>query len=833
MTYLIERPGLLFVIATLLPLAGATILLLANGLRSLARANRDHPWFAAIERITGGDRPGRFGAYFAVTVMTLTCLVGLAGAVLVLSPSTYLQLAQSAGIETLTDEASRYQGRLTWLEIKLPPAGDRQPGATFDPQAPPRPGSRLELGYAIDHLTALVFAMVVVVALLIFVYTLGYLAEEANPQVADHTLTNPDGTPLHRPGRLNSFYLYLLLFTFSMLNLLIADNLFQIFISWELVGICSFLLIGYYFERPAASVAANKAFIVNRIGDAGFLVAIAILWVYCGTLNLQELSARLRSPAVDSHQTKLELAGQFVRVDLVGRSPEERTTTYRLPERGEPPGTHVALFPPGWTLEPDKGHFHGLGYPVAGGGRHQPEREFEVYDDADMNSYGAMPYWLLVVAGLGVFLGAVGKSAQFPLHVWLPDAMEGPTPVSALIHAATMVAAGVYLVGRAYPLFTAEVLLVIAYTGAITAFLAATIALVMRDIKRVPAYSTISQLGLMMLALGVGGWQAGLLHLLTHAFFKALLFLAAGSVIHALHHEQDIFRMGGLRHRMPITAWTMLVGVLAISGMVLFSGWYSKDQIFAATLGFVQVQSAHWLLFGLLLLTTGLTSFYMFRLWFLVFCGQPRDAELVAHAHESPRVMTVPLILLAIASVVVAWDFTDWRLLDPEASTLGKLLHEAEPPSVSQDFSHEHHAAHQAHSLAGGLALAAAVLGGLLAAAIYLFGWIDRRSLGELLNAESEFLANRWYIDSLYDRLFTRPTVALAKWIARRDKPATDREGVDLGTVDGVVAAPARSLYLAGLRLRAVQSGQIRYYVLLLVLTALGLYAILTLAGRA
>jgi len=195
--------------------------------------------------------------------------------------------------------------------------------------------------------------------------------------------------------------------------------------------------------------------------------------------------------------------------------------------------------------------------------------------------------------------------------------------------------------------------------------------------------------------------------------------------------------------------------------------------------------------------------------------------------------MTVPLILLAIASVVVAWDFTDWRLLDPEASTLGKLLHEAEPPSVSQDFSHEHHAAHQAHSLAGGLALAAAVLGGLLAAAIYLFGWIDRRSLGELLNAESEFLANRWYIDSLYDRLFTRPTVALAKWIARRDKPATDREGVDLGTVDGVVAAPARSLYLAGLRLRAVQSGQIRYYVLLLVLTALGLYAILTLAGRA
>lgn len=832
MSYLIERPGLLFVIATLLPLAGATIMLLANGLRSLARGNREHPWFALVYRITGQDRPGRFGAYFAVSVMTLTCLVGLAGAALVLSPSTYLQVAQSAGIKTLPDESTRFQGRITWVEIKLPPAGSHEPDATFDPQAPPRPGTKLELGYAIDHLTALLFAMVVVVALLIFIYSLGYLAEEANAQVTDHVVHHPDGTPLLRPGRLNSFFLYMLLFSFSMLNLLIADNLFQIFISWELVGICSFLLIGYYCERPAAGLAANKAFIVNRIGDAGFLVAMAILWVYCGTLNLQELTARLHSPAVDSHQTKLEFAGQFVRVNRVAQSTEDRTTTYRLPDRTDPPGTHVALFPPGWTLEPDKFHFHGLGYPVQGGGRHQPEREMVVYDDADMNSYGAMPYWLLVVVGVGVFLGAVGKSAQFPLHVWLPDAMEGPTPVSALIHAATMVAAGVYLVGRAYPLLTPEALLVIAYTGAITALLAASIALVMRDIKRVPAYSTVSQLGLMMLALGVGGWQAGLLHLLTHAFFKALLFLTAGSVIHALHHEQDIFRMGGLRRKMPITAWTMFVGVLAIAGMPLFSGWYSKDQIFVATLGYVQVHSSHWLLFVLLVLTTGLTSFYMFRLWFLVFCGQPRDAELAAHAHESPPVMTVPLLLLALASVVVAWDFAEWRLLDPEASSLGAMLHEAEPPCVAQEFASEAHATHEVHTLAGMLALVAAVLGGLLAAAIYLFGWFDRNQLSETFNAEGEFFANRWYIDALYDRLFTRPTVGLAKLIARRDKPAEDSEGVDLATVDGVVAAPARSLYLTGLRLRAVQSGQIRRYVLLLVLTVLGLYAILTLAGR-
>src|SRR5882724_8700557 len=210
-----------------------------------------------------------------------------------------------------------------------------------------------------------------------------------------------------------------------------------------------------------------------------------------------------------------------------------------------------------------------------------------------------MPYWLLVAAGLGIFLGCVGKSAQFPLHVWLPDAMEGPTPVSALIHAATMVAAGVYLVGRCFPLFTPEALLVIAYTGAITLFVAATIAVVMTDIKKVLAYSTVSQLGYMMLGLGVGGWVAGLFHLLTHAFFKALLFLGSGSVIHGCHHEQDLRKMGGLRYKMPVTAFTMLVGVLAISGMPLLSGWYSKDMILSSALGYVSKHPEHALLFVL------------------------------------------------------------------------------------------------------------------------------------------------------------------------------------------------------------------------------------------
>ncbi len=272
-----------------------------------------------------------------------------------------------------------------------------------------------------------------------------------------------------------------------------------------------------------------------------------------------------------------------------------------------------------------------------------------------------MPYWMLVAAGLGIFLGCVGKSAQFPLQVWLPDAMEGPTPVSALIHAATMVAAGVYLVGRCYPLFTPEVLLVIAYVGGITLFVAATIAVVMTDIKKVLAYSTVSQLGYMMLALGVGGWVAGLFHLITHAFFKALLFLGSGSVIYGCHHEQDMRKMGGLYPKMKITALSMLMGVLAIAGVPLFTGWYSKDAILAQAIGFVTcMHSSTALLFVLPLMTAGITTFYMFRMWLMTFTGKPRDQHVYEHAHESPALMTVPLIALAVMSVCVAWGWPVW-----------------------------------------------------------------------------------------------------------------------------------------------------------------------------
>src|SRR5205809_2644034 len=256
--------------------------------------------------------------------------------------------------------------------------------------------------------------------------------------------------------------------------------------------------------------------------------------------------------------------------------------------------------------------------------------------------------------------------------------MEGPTPVSALSHAATMVAAGVYLVGRCYPIFAPEVLLVIAYTGAITLFVAATIAMVMTDIKKVLAYSTVSQLGYMMLALGVGGWVAGLFHLITHAFFKALLFLGSGSVIYGCHHEQEMTKMGGLYPKMKITALTMLVGVLTIAGIPLFSGWYSKDAILAHALGFALVHREHFLLFLLPLVTAGITTFYMFRMWFMTFTGPPRDPHVFEHAHESPWVMTAPLILLAVLSVCVAWPAPDshgWQPLDAQNSWLGHQLH--------------------------------------------------------------------------------------------------------------------------------------------------------------
>ncbi|MBA4187362.1 MAG: NADH-quinone oxidoreductase subunit L [Planctomycetaceae bacterium] len=834
-----DVPGRIYVVATLLPLAAFLVLLIAGATRAFFRPFRKQGGFAGgMYWVCGGDKPLKTGAYLATGCMAVAAGLGVLGLVWVLTDPSEGSI-----------RASKWAERIDWVRIgpldtSPQPEWELQRAADAT-RATPRLALALEVGYKIDQLTAVVFAMVTVISTLIFLFSLGYMADEVRETVEDHQVVErvgggetrrggdknhgdhspsphlpPSHSGFHRRGRFGRFFLFLSLFCFSMLNLVIADNLFQVFVSWELVGVCSFFLIGFYYERPSASAAANKAFIVNRIGDAGFLVGIMVAWSYCGTLNIEELTRRVRSPEADSHGT-YELASRVIRVNadpIPAAATAATPRDYSLEPRDKPgTGSHVLLFPLAWE-EPT--HFHGPGY-----GKHK-DNVFEVPPRSDYLTYGVMPYALFVLMGLGIFLGCVGKSAQVPLQTWLPDAMEGPTPVSALIHAATMVAAGVYLVGRCYTLFAPEVLLTIAYIGVITLFISATIALVQTDIKRILAYSTCSQLGFMMLALGIGGWVAGLLHLITHAFFKALLFLCSGSVIHGCHHEQDIRKMGGLRRKMPVTAFTMLVGVLAISGAPLLSGWYSKDQILATAMGYGIEHKQHILLMVLPLVTTGLTAYYMFRLWFLTFAGKPRDTHLNEKAHESPLVMTVPLVLLAAFSIGVAWG---WPLWDANASYLGHVLEKAQPAFVPVQFATEHHEAHEHHLTAGALALLLAVSGAWLA--WWLFGWRQPADM-EMYRPGGpgyRFLHGKWYFDELYDAAIVNPTITLAKAAAAVDKAPTDRpRQFALPTLDGILNTAAELFIVFGRSLRAVQTGQLRTYVLTLALTAVAVLAILT-----
>ncbi|HEX4590082.1 MAG TPA: proton-conducting transporter membrane subunit, partial [Gemmataceae bacterium] len=601
-----DNPGLIYVVATLLPLASFVVLLVAGGLKNVGRAHRDTHWGDSLYWLFGGDRPGKGGAYIATGAIGLSCVLCIIGLFrflgsheIVPAPSHAEQhhgagehdvhaQAHEHDVEAKAATETAWQGRLTWAKLPVPIG-------THDD----RPGVRLELGYYIDHLAAVMFAMVTFIATLIHIFAIGYMGDEDAETVEDHHAVvheetaeahghHGDHAHFRRRGRYGRFFMYFSLFCFSMLNLVLADNLFQVFISWELVGICSYLLIGFYYERQSAADAANKAFITNRVGDVGFILGLMIVWTYVGTFNFQDVFQQVRAPLVNAEGHKSgPLAGKIVRAAPKADKAEEL-------EVG-PAGSQAVLFP----LKP------GEGFRAAADNGATVHVSGDPNAKADTN-YRTMPYWLLVVAGLGVFLGCVGKSAQFPLQVWLPDAMEGPTPVSALVHSATMVAAGVYLVGRCFPLFTPEVLLTIAYTGGITLFVAATIAVVAHDIKKVLAYSTISQLGYMMLALGIGGWVAGLLHLLTHAFFKALLFLCSGAVIYNCHHEQEMTKMGGLFPKMKVTAITMLIGVLTIAGIPLFSGWYSKDAVIAHALGFGMANKHHLLLFIAPLITAGL-----------------------------------------------------------------------------------------------------------------------------------------------------------------------------------------------------------------------------------
>ncbi len=864
-----EHPGLIYVVATLLPLASFVVLLLAGGLRNALRSRKPG---GLGDKLLGGDSPGKLAAYVATGAIGLAFVCSLIGFFQFTSEAHDLEkkihgvkerLAElnhekehaddkklqevekeiKLKKKELAEKEGRWAGHINWAVVV--PAGlpDYQHGTS------------LQLGFYIDHLSAVMFLMVTFVATLIHLFSIGYMSEELRQPVADHEVKTAHGH-LHRRGRFGRFFLYLSLFCFAMLNLVLADNLFQVFISWELVGICSYLLIGHYYERTSASNAANKAFITNRIGDAGYILGLLIIWTYLGTFNFQEIFAKIRCPdqamSVEKHGKKanLEYAGMIVRGEFLGSKSNDGGEMVKVlkPDAGVNFQTQAFLFPrvPG-------GEFYGVG---PGGAD-----KIDVFDRPTAEQYGSMPYWLLVGAGLGVFLGCVGKSAQFPLHVWLPDAMEGPTPVSALIHAATMVAAGVYLVGRVFPLFTPEAQLVIAYTGAITLTVAATIAVVMTDIKKVLAYSTVSQLGYMMLALGVGGWVAGLFHLITHAFFKALLFLCSGSVIYGCHHQQDMLKMGGLYAKMKITALTMLAGVLAIGGIPLFSGYYSKDAIVAEALGFFMVHKQHFLLFFLPLITAGITAFYMARMWFLTFTGPPRDEHVHEHAHESPWIMTVPLIVLAVFSVGIAWG--------PEEVALENTIHHAMPHSVMADFGVEpkvdrdshgrlswsggptkpadlnsRHLAHEFHDLAGTLALGMGLAGIFFAALVYYYRVLDPAESTEQFPAVYRLLTHKWYFDELYSALLVRPALAVAGWFRSFDSKVIDGavdgsawatvntswlSGLfDLRIVDGLVNLTADAWYGAGSWLRRFQTGYIRSYVLFLVLAAIAIWVILS-----
>ncbi|MEZ6133221.1 MAG: NADH-quinone oxidoreductase subunit L [Planctomycetaceae bacterium] len=650
----------------------------------------------------------------------------------------------------------------------------------------------LSIDYYIDGLTMVMFTMVTLIATCIHLFAMGYMSEELTDEYVDHQVHTRDGGHLHRPGRFYRFFAFLSLFCFAMLGLVLAGNIFQVFIFWELVGICSFLLIGFYTERKSASNAANKAFIMNRVGDFGFLIGLMVLWTFFGTFRF----------------------GDTVRDGVVA-------------EQG--------LF--SMIHRDDAGH---LLVDEVTGDVLITNNSGEVLTNGE--TARTVPYFLMIVAGLGVFAGCVGKSAQFPLQTWLPDAMEGPTPVSALVHSATMVAAGVYLAGRFFPMFVQEVLLTIAYTGCITLFLAATIAVVATDIKKVLAYSTISQLGYMMLGIGVFGWAAGLFHLITHAFFKSLMFLCSGSVIYGCHHEQEMPKMGGLLKKMPITAITMLIGVCAIAGFPTFSGFHSKDAIVASALAFVKANPTHFLLFFIPLVTAGITAFYMFRLWFYTFWGRPRDQHVHDHAHESPWIMTGPLLVLAF----FAW----FCAIGGEGGFLYNMITGDEPSHVAAGVTATagglsmpgHHAIHDVHGEAGIYALLAAFSGAMLAYVLYGLNVVNLDQMKQQLSGVHGFLVNKWHFDELYDALFMNPAHKVAAFCAWIDKNIFDTilHGLakvtvlisqwdrifDEHVVDGFVNLIGDATRSVGSSLKVVQTGRLRQYVMFIVLGVVALFAV-------
>jgi len=548
---------------------------------------------------------------------------------------------------------------------------------------------RIEINLYFDRLTALMLLLVTIVSGLVHIYTIGYM---------------------HGDRGYARFFAYIALFTFSMLMLVLADNFLQLFVFWEAVGLCSYLLIGHWYERQTARAAATKAFIVNRVGDFGFLLGVLLVWLSFGSLEYRHVFAQAA-----------DLTGETVNL----------------------------LSPVGGSWEVST----------------------------------------LTLICLLLFLGAVGKSAQVPLHVWLPDAMEGPTPISALIHAATMVTAGVFMVARVAPLYnlSATAMDVVAVTGTATMVLGATIALTQYDIKRVVAWSTVSQLGFMMMACGLGGYAVAIFHLLTHGAFKALLFLGCGSVIIALHHEQDMRKMGGLKDKLPVTYWTFLIGALALAGFPFTAGFFSKDEILveawsAGPLGKTLAAAA--------LATAALTAFYSFRLVFVTFWGNSRvDAQHAGHVHEPSRTMTVPLVVLAFLSIAAGY-----------VGILG-FLNPVLPGPGGLAARHE--------ESAGAAVMVVATAMGLLGIAAAYVAYVRSPGLPDQLARRWQRLYrlsfNKWYVDEAYDRTAVRPTVRLADRLWAR---------VDVALIDGAVNGVARAIVWWGWLMRLVQSGQTQHYAL-------------------
>ena len=542
----------------------------------------------------------------------------------------------------------------------------------------------------VDQLTAVLLLVVTGVGSLIHLYSVGYM---------------------HGDPGYPRFFAYLNLFVFSMTMLVLAGNFLLLYVFWEAVGLCSYLLIGFWYTRESAANAGKKAFIVNRVGDFGFGLGLIWLWVTLGTLNYTEV---------------------FASVDKLA------------------PGVATGI-------------------------------------------------------ALLLFMGACGKSAQLPLHVWLPDAMEGPTPVSALIHAATMVTAGIYMVARSHVIFerSGAVLPLVMWVGVITAVFAASVALVQTDIKRVLAYSTVSQLGYMFAAVGMGAYAAGVFHLVTHAFFKALLFLGAGSVIHALQGEQDLRKMGGLAPRMVITTVTMVIGAAGLAGVPPLAGFFSKDAILASAF-----ESGHILVYFLLLGGAFMTAYYIFRLFILAFLSGPRMSKEVAHhAHESPLVMTLPLVVLAILTAVAGW----MEIPSENGKRFTRFLAAVLPASEA------HHGGVSAYAIVI-VSIAVALAGIVVAWLRYGARMVRPEVIGQPRSALHRLLLNAYYVDWIYDRVIVQPLFALWRVCAGL---------IDQGIIDGAVNLVGRLVVGWAAGFRRLQTGYVMNYALTMLAGAVVVVAFL------